>query len=554
MISVLHIEKYNTWLNEKTLDEDMRLKLSELTESEIEECFYKELEFGTGGLRGLMGPGTNRINLYTIRKVTQGLANYLLCHNKGEKGVAISYDNRHHSQAYALEAAKVLAENNIKSYIFKRLRPTPMLSYAVRHFKAEAGIMITASHNPKEYNGYKVYNHTGAQLNEKEAEEVIDFINGIDNIFNIKTKENDLIHWIDESFDAIYLNEVSQNQINDGYKTAKIVYSPLHGTGGEVIPKFLKEQGFDVYVYEPQMAVDPDFSQTESSNPEEAKAYKRVIEYATTIHADIILLTDPDADRLGIAVWHENNYHLINGHQTASMMLHYILEQGKLKGIPTQKGCVFSTIVTTDLLKDIAESYEQTFMTTLTGFKYIGEQIELIKDIYTYTFGCEESYGSLVSSFVRDKDAVQAVYLLSEMACFFKEKQMTLIDYLKQIYDQYGYYHEHTENISLKGLEGVKKIEKIMSHYRENGLNLKKYPTYQTNDYQTQIYDIKPAVKLPKSNVLKYFFKDFWIVLRPSGTEPKLKIYYSMKADSLNHAKKEIESINQEILKQIETI
>ncbi|CCV64341.1 Phosphoglucomutase [Alteracholeplasma palmae J233] len=544
-------DKYNLWISQNEIDSEIKNDLLKLNEDEIKECFYKDLDFGTGGLRGLMGPGTNRINIYTIRKVTQGLANYMIKHQLSEKGVAISYDNRKNSKNFAYEAAKVLAANHIKSYIYRDLRPTPMLSFAVRKFECGAGIMITASHNPKEYNGYKVYNKQGAQLNIKQADEVISYVNKVSDPFKVYSLESNLITWIEEDFDQIYLDEVKKIKINDVLKTAKIVYSPLHGTGGTVIPKFLKQQGYDVYPYEPQMIVDPEFSNTESSNPEEKKAFNRTIEYAKKINADIILVTDPDADRLGIAVLNNNEYQLLNGNQTASMMLEYILESARKNGSIHKNGIVFSTIVSTPLIEAIANKYEQKYVTTLTGFKFIGEQAELTKNEYNYTFGSEESYGSLVSPFVRDKDAVQAVYLLSEMACYVKEKNLTLVEYMEQIYKKYGYFFEYTENISLKGIEGSQKIEKIMTYYRKNGLNLKNYQKGFVNDYQEQKYEIKPEIELPKSNVLKYFFDQFWVVLRPSGTEPKLKIYYGSNADTLEKAQEIIQNINQEILKQI---
>ncbi|PKK96536.1 MAG: phosphoglucomutase, partial [Tenericutes bacterium HGW-Tenericutes-3] len=463
-----HMKNYEFWLSQKELDPSLKEELLQLNQDQIKEAFYTDLGFGTGGMRGLMGVGTNRINLYTIRRATLGFARYLKKNNI-PGGVAISYDNRKDSKLFAKASAMVLAAQNIDSYVFESLRPTPMLSYAVRHFNGAGGIMITASHNPKAYNGYKAYDHTGAQLAPFDADQVIKEISLISNIFDIDAVDDDHIHYVDQHFDEIYLKDVKTIQINDLIsKPVKIVYSPLHGAGGPVIPKFLKEEGYDIYPYAPQMIEDPAFSNTESSNPEESQAFDKTLAYAKEINAQVIMVTDPDADRLGIAILHQGSYHLLTGNQTAAIELYYILSQRKKNQTLPKKGFVYTTNVTTNLINVIAKSFNMDVVTTLTGFKFIGEQAEINKDKGPYIFGCEESYGSLVKDFVRDKDAVQAVYLLAEIVNYLALQKMTMIDYLEQIYQNYGYYYEYTKNITLAGLSGQEKIKEIMDFYRNN--------------------------------------------------------------------------------------
>lgn len=542
-----YLKRYEEWLNEPSILKSEKETLLNLNDSEKEEAFFDDVSFGTGGIRGILGLGTNRINVYIIRKVTLGLANYLIKNNK-LNGVAISYDNRYNSYLFAFESAKVLAAKGIKSYLFNELRPTPMLSYAVRHYKASAGIMITASHNPKNYNGYKVYNETGAQLNVMEANLVINEIENIKSPFNIKTLKNDLILNIDESFDDLYLKEVESISLLNEPKVIKIVYSPLHGTGGTVIPKLLKKNNYDVNPLLSQMIADPSFSNTKSSNPEDQSAYEKSISYAKEIDADIIFLTDPDADRLGVCLKHNGEYITITGNQTASLMLYYILSVKK-----QPKGFVYTTIVTTNLLKDIANSYNQKIGETLTGFKFIGEQADLIEGKDNYIFGCEESYGSLVKDFVRDKDAVQAVYLLSEMANYLKLQNKTLIDYLNEVYDKYGYYADKTTSFNFEGISGLNKIKDIMNYFRNNEINFKHFKLINKIDYING-YENPYNITLPPSDVIKYESEDGFIILRPSGTEPKLKIYYLHKAQSLSEAYRVLKMIENEVLNIIDTI
>jgi len=546
---------YEFWKKQDLLPQ-LKKELLSLNEKEKEEAFYKDLTFGTGGLRGIMGVGTNRINIYTISKATLGLANYL---NKKQltKGVAISYDNRYDSKVFAKQAAMVLAKQGIPSYVFKSLRPTPMLSFAVRQLKCDAGIMITASHNPKAYNGYKVYDQTGAQINLETANEIIKEISLVKNPFGIETLD-DLITYIDEDFDDIYFNAIKDIKIYDEEKTIKIVYSPLHGTGSTVIPKFLKQQGYDVYPYMPQMEVDPSFSKTKSSNPEDQVAYEGAISYAKEIDADIVMLTDPDADRLGIAVKHKGEFKLLTGNQTAAIELHYILKEKQKTNQLDANGHVYTTIVTTDLIKAIAKSYDINVITTLTGFKFIGEQAHIHKNIHPYIFGCEESYGSLISDVVRDKDAVQAVYMLAEIANHFKQNELTMIDYLDYIHSYYGVYYEYTNPLKFDGIEGAKKIERIMSYYRENPPQLPNKSLLAYDDVLKGVHvedGHETKLNLPQSNVLKYYYSDdMWIVFRPSGTEPKIKIYFGVKAKSNAEAKAYVETIERSILNTIEQL
>jgi phosphoglucomutase len=541
-----YIKKYQFWMQQQNLDPTLLAELIRLDEKEIQEVFHSDLTFGTGGLRGLMGAGTNRVNVYTIRKATLGFARYIK-RAKLTGGVAISYDNRHHSKQFAKEAAMVLAAEGIASYVFDELRPTPMLSFAVRHFHCAGGIMITASHNPKEYNGYKVYDPTGSQVNLVTAEHIIRFIDLVDNPFEIDVVDNDLIHTIDANFDEIYLHHVEKIALNPKTPKIKIVYSPLHGTGGTVIPKLLKKVGYELYPYEPQMIIDPNFSHTKSSNPEEKDAYIETIKYAKEVGADLILVTDPDADRLGVAVKHQGEYHLLSGNQTAAVELYYILAELRKQGKLTPEGMIYKTIVTTDLIDQIAKAFDVEVTSTLTGFKFIGEKAEQNLKKHPYIFGCEESYGSLISDFVRDKDAVQAVFMLAEIANTLSYYKKTLVDYLHNIYQIYGYFYEYTKSITLPGLEGLQKISIIMNHFRLNppiveGKALLKYDdlskgyTYQNGRAQ--------KIDLPLSDVLKYYYEDqTWIVLRPSGTEPKIKIYFQTAGKTMEDAKHVIDRL-----------
>ncbi|MFA7416956.1 MAG: phospho-sugar mutase [Acholeplasma sp.] len=538
---------YEKWLNEKTLTTKEKDTLLQMDEKEKEESFFQDLSFGTGGIRGILGLGPNRINKYTIKRVTLGFAQYLK-HNNKLNGVAIAYDNRYGSYEFAYEAAKVLAFNGIKSYIYKELRPTPMLSFLVRHFKTSAGIMLTASHNPKEYNGFKAYNETGAQLSTDESNMVIDEISRIASPFNIGSIDNELIIWIGDEIDDIYLSEVKKIGIRSDIKDLKIVYSPLHGTGGTVIPKLLKDSGYTVFSEPNQMLVDPAFSHTKSSNPEDQVAYDKAIFLAIGKDADVIFLTDPDADRLGVAYKYNGTYQRLNGNQTASMMLYYILSEKK-----QPKGMIYTTVVSSHIIKDIAKHFNQSVGETLTGFKFIGEQAQINQGKKPYIFGSEESYGSLVSDFVRDKDAVQAVYLLSEIMNTLKLRNISVKDYLDSMYQTFGYYVEDTISLTLKGIEGAKRILKITDYVREHGIDVKGFNVVNQIDYKKGIKNPYNII-LPPSNVLKFESDHGFIIFRPSGTEPKLKIYLSIKSNNQMESTNKIKQLRASIMTFIDRI
>lgn len=552
-----YLDKYHFWLNQTQLDLEIRSELDSMTDEQIKEAFFDDIAFGTGGLRGLLGAGTMRINIYTIRKATLGFARYL---NQLEPSprVAISYDNRRYSKRFAKEAAMVMAASGIRVFLFEAMRPTPMLSFAVRHFQCSGGIMITASHNPEDYNGYKVYDKTGAQLNLNAADQVIEAISKIDNPFQIASLDNHLIETIDVSFDALYLAEVKKIQVHDEPKIIKMVYSPLHGTGNKVIPELLKEAGYSLFCTANQMIEDPFFSHAASSNPEEALAYRPSIELARNVSADIVMITDPDADRLGIAVWHEGDYVLLSGNQTAAIELYYLLSEKKKKGTLPPKGFVYTTNVTTELINTLATAYGMDVVITLTGFKFIGDMAERNQAIAPYIFGAEESYGSLISDFVRDKDAVQAVYLLAEIANHLKHQGLTLIDYLNQIYEQFGYYHEETLSLTMPGLQGLKDIEKIMTHFRHHPPQLSRLNLMAFDDvmHQKRYRDgIVEDLHLPSSNVLKYYYDEkTWLTFRPSGTEPKIKIYFGTQGSSMEEAKNRINRYKKTIESEIQSL
>lgn len=524
------LKNYETWKN-ANLPKHLKDELESLDDKQIHDAFYQDLTFGTAGLRGLIGVGTNRINEIVVKKITKGYANYLN-KNFDNPSVAIAFDNRLFSKEFATTAAKVLAANNIKTYIYPELRPTPMLSFLTRYYSCSGGIMITASHNPKEYNGYKVYESYGGQLNLENSEKVVNEISLVKDIFNIEEVDNDLINWVNlEEIDNLYLNEVKKIVLNDFKDKSTILYSPLHGTGGAIMGKLLKELGYDYYSFEPHMAPDGYFSNTRSANPEEEIAYIDPIIFAHEINADIIVLTDPDADRIGAAVKNEHgNYVILNGNQIAVVTLNYILENSK----DINNGYVFMSNVTTNLIEVIAKDYNLTVVKTLPGFKFIAEQIDLMPKGSTYVFGCEESNGSIIKEFVRDKDAIQATLMLAELASFTKSKGKTILDYLNDIYKKYNYFVEKTISYTFSGSEGQTKMNNLMSYLRENSINVSGKTIIEIEDNLTEkIHDlVNNKVSnslLPKSNVLKFVYDDNTSVMaRPSGTEPKLKIYYSV--------------------------
>jgi phosphoglucomutase len=538
-----YLKNYEYWKQSKHLDKELRTELEHLTETEIKDAFSLPIEFGTGGLRGKMGVGIAYINVHTIMQATEGFAQYLKKHFK-EGSVVISYDNRKDSKAFALKAALVLSNHGIKTLLFSDVRPTPVLSFAVRHFKCIGGIMITASHNPKEDNGFKAYNHTGAQINLVEAEEIIEYASRIEDIFSVALGTSDHITYIDSSFDDIYLNAIKGVNIHPKKHDIKIIYSPLHGTGGKIIPKVLGSLGYDVIPVEKEMVVDPHFTYTQSSNPEQEKAYINSLILAKEVSADMILVTDPDADRLGVAVKHQGSYTLLTGNQTAAIELFYILtEQTKLKTLK-KDGIVYTTVVTSEIIKAIAQSFQLKVIETLTGFKFIGEQAEL--NDAPFIFGCEESYGSLIIDEVRDKDAVQACMLLSEIGSNIYPN--TLVDYLDSIYQTYGYYKEAQDNFFFRGVKGKEVMNDILKTLRQQPLHIKGFALDTVIDYQMMTSTSKgttTTVNLPASNVITYIYSNQKVTLRPSGTEPKLKLYYGIKSETDEQSTKILKTLQE---------
>ena len=540
-------EKYNKWLD---FDEDTRDELLSISdENEIKDRFYKDLEFGTGGLRGIMGAGSNRMNTYTVRKATYGLANYLIENFDDDRSVVIAYDSRNNSYEFAREAALVFCACGIKSHIFDTLMPTPVLSYSVKHLSCSAGIVITASHNPKEYNGYKVYDHNGCQLVPRYANEVIKYVNTVEDYENIPTmnegeaKSLGLLNIIGSEVVESFLNQVKKQSIYKAASSLRVVYTPLHGTGNIPVRSILKS--FDVYVVKEQELPDGNFSTVKSPNPEDKAALKMAIEYAEEIRADIVLGTDPDCDRVGVAALHENEYKLLTGNQIGALLVYFVLSNKELN----DKSTLVKTIVTSELGANIARKYGLHIVDTLTGFKYIGDQISLYEKTGNNEFviGYEESYGYLVGTYARDKDAVVSSMLICEMAAFYKEQGKTLIDVLEDIYTEYGYYNDALDSFTFKGAEGSQKIKDTMLKLRSIGKKL-----IENID---EIKDYNEGIDgLPRENVLKYILNNgSWFAIRPSGTEPKLKVYYSIKDENREDSQIQLETIREKLNSIIES-
>ncbi len=555
-----YIEKANMWKSFKDLDPKLKKELDSLDDNGLKEAFAVDLAFGTGGLRGILGVGTNRMNIYIVAKATLGFGRYLLKQSDVAKqmGVAISHDNRHQSVEFARMSAEVLSSLGFRVFLFEALRPTPELSFAVRHFKCIGGIMITASHNPKEYNGYKIYDETGCQLVPDDADKVIAEINQIDDYFNIEHSLNhNLIHYIGKDVDDIYINEVKKIILRPNLKKDfKLVYTPLHGTGQVFAPQVLQSVGYDVTPLACQMTCDPDFSGVKTSNPENKEAYDEAIDLAKEIGAKIVLATDPDADRLGIAVEHNGEFVLFTGNQTAALVFDYICKTRKELGTLPKDGYMFTTNVSSTLPIAIAEHYGLKTEITLTGFKFIGEKAREMEETHrgTYVFGFEESYGCLVSDCVRDKDSIQAILMLCETAAYYREKGMDLVDALEEIYKEYGYYKEGISNFVMKGLDGAEKIKRVMNFFRTTDIALKGFTILAKDDVLLgNKYDLTSdkveKINLPKSNVIKYYLTDnMWFVLRPSGTEPKLKVYYGVKGKTQADADEKLAKLSDEVL------
>ena len=563
-------ENFQKWADFADLPDYLRRDLESMDEKTKEDAFYTNLEFGTAGMRGLIGAGTNRINIYVVRQATEGLARLIESKggNEKERGVAIAYDSRHFSPEFAFESAAVLAKHGIKSYVFESLRPTPELSFAVRHLNCFAGIMITASHNPAPFNGYKVYGEDGGQMPPHDADALTTYIRAIDNPFAVEVadveaeKASGLIEVIGEAVDVEYLKEVKDVNINPALieefgKDMKIVYTPLHGTGEMLARRALAQAGFDsVQVVEAQATADPDFSTVKSPNPESQAAFALAEELGRQVGADVLVATDPDADRVGVEVLQKDGSYLnLSGNQIGAIMAKYILEAHKNAGTLPENAALCKSIVSTDLVTKIAESYGATMFNVLTGFKFIAEKIQEFeeKHNHTYMMGFEESFGYLIKPFVRDKDAIQAVLVVAELAAYYRSRGLTLADGIEEIYKEYGYYAEKTISVTLSGVDGAEQIKAIMAKFRNNA------PKEWNATAITVVEDFKAqtstaadgtvtALTTPPSDVLKYTLADgSWIAVRPSGTEPKIKFYIAVVGESNEDSQAKIANIEAEI-------
>ncbi|MBB5325297.1 phosphoglucomutase [Anoxybacillus tepidamans] len=567
--------KYRQWMTYKHLDEELKATLQQRSDDEkwLEDCFYKNLEFGTGGMRGEIGPGTNRMNVYTVRKASEGLARYIESFgiDAKKRGVVIAYDSRHKSPEFAMEAAKTLATHGIQTYVFDELRPTPELSFAVRYLQAFSGIVITASHNPPEYNGYKVYGRDGGQLPPDVADQVIRYVNEVENELAIDVeeetvlKEKGLIRMIGEEVDRAYIEKLKTISLNPQLSQevdVKVVFTPLHGTANQPVRRALEALGYKhVVVVKEQELPDPNFSTVKSPNPEEHAAFERAIQVGKEIDADLLIATDPDADRLGIAVKNEDGeYTVLTGNQTGGLLLHYILSQKQEKGTLPKNGVMLKTIVTSEFGRDIAASFGLETVDTLTGFKFIGEKIKEYEQTgeYVFQFGYEESYGYLIGDFARDKDAVQAAVMAVEVCAFYKKQGMSLYEGLMQLFEQYGYYREGLQSLTLKGKEGAEQIQALLASFRKQpptemaGKKIVVVEDYKTGERVDTATGEKAAIALPKSNVLKYLLEDgSWFCLRPSGTEPKAKVYFGVKGRSLIDSEQQLEQLSHDVMKRV---
>ena len=557
------------WEKFEGLEDYLKTQLENFSEKEKEEAFYAPLEFGTAGMRGIVGPGINRMNIYTVRQATEGLARLIETYGEEAKkrGVAIAHDSRHFSPEFALESAKVLVKHGIKAYVFEDLRPTPELSYAVRHLHTFAGIMITASHNPAAYNGYKVYGEDGGQMPPKDADALTEFVRQVENplAVDVVTKEeleqSALFEWIGEAVDAAYLEEIKSVSVNPSLlsdtKDLSVVYTPLHGTGLMLTKRALDQAGFTgLQVVSEQAVPDGDFTTVKSPNPEEAGAFEYAIRLGEETKADVLLATDPDADRMGAAVRQpDGTYQVITGNQIAAILLDYLLFAHQKAGTLPANAAAVKSIVSSELPTVIAEHYGAKMVNVLTGFKFIAEQIKNYEETnaHTFMFGFEESYGYLVQPFVRDKDAIQAVLLLTEVAAHFKSEGKTLYDGLQALYEKYGYFLEKTISVTVQGLEGPAKIKALLDGLRKEvpsnfgGIKVALAQDFAVNQ-QVDAEGIVSEIGLPTSNVLKYILEDgSWIAVRPSGTEPKIKFYMGVKATTQEEAEEKLAKFQKDL-------
>ncbi|KWU66907.1 phosphoglucomutase [Bacillus mycoides] len=570
-------QEFSRWLSYAELDAELKEQLENMKQDEkkVEDSFYKNLEFGTGGMRGELGAGTNRLNIYTVRKATKGLAMFIekLGEEAKKRGVVVAYDSRHKSPEFAMEVAATLGAHGITTYVFESLRPTPVLSFAVRHLHTASGIVLTASHNPPEYNGYKVYGEDGGQLPPKEADELISYVNAVENELTVEVadveqlKADGLLHIIGQEVDDAYAAElnnviINKEMVKEVGKDLKIVFTPLHGTSNISVRRGLEEVGFtDVTVVKEQELPDPNFSTVKSPNPEEHAAFEYAIRDGEKVGADVLIATDPDADRLGVAVRnHDGEFQVLTGNQTGALMLDYLLSQKKENGTLPENGVVLKTIVTSEIGRTIAKAYGLDTVDTLTGFKFIGEKIKQYEESgqYEFQFGYEESYGYLIRPFCRDKDAVQSVLFACEVAAYYKSQGKTLYDGLLEVFKKYGFFREDLVSLTLKGKDGAEQIQKMMATFRENppkevaGLTVVAVEDYKESIITTLQDGNKEEIHLPKSNVLKYQLEDgSWFCLRPSGTEPKIKFYFGVQDDSLQNSEQKLLTIKEDIMNRL---
>ncbi len=555
------MDSYTNWTKLGEKESWVKNALDNLSEHELQDAFYKSLEFGTAGMRGLLGVGPNRMNVYTVAKANLGYGKYLKETFSGPLKVAIAYDNRHQSFEFAKISAAILSSFGIDSYVFQHPRPTPELSFAVRKLKCVGGIVITASHNPKEYNGYKVYDETGCQLVDDKIAKVIQYVNAIEDETSIDLYQGNksMMRILDNDFDTLYLEKLKTVALRqDLEKNIKIIFSSQHGTSYPLVPDILRELGYDVTVVQEQKAYDPDFTHTLSPNPEEKKSFALALEYAKKEDADIMLVADPDADRMGIAVKHEGEYHYLTGNDGGAILQEYLYKSMLELDVMPKNPVMFNTIVTSDLGEKIARNYGVDVEKTLTGFKYIGEKIEYHKKNRTknFVFGYEESYGYLIKDFVRDKDALQACIAVSEATAYYKNQGKTLIDVLHELYQSHGAYYDTLESLTLEKEAGLARIARILETFRTRDIeNFGGIKVQNKEDYFLQKDATNKTLDYPKSNVIKYFLEDgSWLAIRPSGTEPKCKFYFCVKDETLHQAKEKYEVISKSLNAMIEKI
>lgn len=568
---------YNKWNQFSNLELELKRHLDSLSHhtKQLEDSFYKSLEFGTGGIRGEIGPGTNRINIYTIRKAAEGLARYIDLQGDKAKaqGVVIAYDSRYKSAEFAMEAAKTLGQHGIHTYVFESLRSTPELSFAVRHLNAFNGIVITASHNPAEYNGFKVYGNDGAQIGPEMAEKIIAKVNEVEDELMVAVagehalKSKGMLTIIGAEVDEEYIKQLEKVTLNKELiskmgEDLKIIYTPLHGTGNIPVRKGLLTAGFnDVQVVKEQEMPDSNFSTVASPNPEEHDAFELAIAYGEQFNADILMGTDPDTDRVGVAARNqEGHFQILSGNQVGALLLHYLISEKKKQGILKTSDTVLKTIVTSEIGAAIANSYGLQTIDTLTGFKYIGEKIKEFEEheANSFLFGYEESYGYLISDFVRDKDAIQSCVLIAEVAAHYKSLDISLYDGLQQLFEEYGYYQESLKSLTLKGKDGIEQINRMLTLFRETpstefaGTKVTIIEDYLTGIRKNLLDSTEETILLPKSNVIKFKMdNDSWFCLRPSGTEPKIKFYFGVKENSLENSRTALEELEKDVMSKI---